>query len=199
MNQQTLPPDVQRARNRRNIVLIALIAFVPAVVAYSLLIFFPQYIPKGTTNKGTLIRPAITIDDLSDGGRIHFPTGDWMLMVPAGADCNQACQHALYLTRQTNIALGKNADRVERLLLVSGNHVSKPFNGLLEKEYPHMLIQYLAPGEIQRVLGRFATKGTLDGTIFMVDPEGFIMMYYTPKNSGKDILSDLKHLLGVTG
>ena len=58
-----------------------------------------------------------------------------------------------------------------------------------------MKVQYLAPGRVDAVLGKFGTHGN----IFMVDPRGFIMMEYTSINSGKDILDDIKHLLGIGG
>lgn len=197
----TQPPpslDELRARNRRNVLLIAFIAFMPVVLAFLILYVFPSLVPTRTTNKGTLVRPVISIKKLSDNGRVHFPEGKWMLMVPAGTHCDQACDQALYRARQTNIALGKNANKLERLLLVSGNRLSPEFHTLLGRKYPNMLVQYLAPGEVDKVLGRYSPTGSLDGYIFMVDPRGFIMMYYTPKNAGKDILDDIQHLLGVS-
>lgn len=195
----TQPPpslDELRARNRRNVMLIAFIAMVPVVMALLLLYVFPSLVPSRTTNKGTLVRPVIPMDKLSDNGRIHFPKGKWMLVVPTGIDCDQACSQALYRARQTNMALGKNADKLDRLLLVSGSRIAPAFHDLLERKYPRMRVQYLAEGEVHKVLGEFDDNGSLDGYIFMVDPRGYIMMYYTPQNSGKDILDDIKHLLG---
>lgn len=199
MTESPLPPEELRLRNRRNVIVMAVIAMVPVVMAYLVLYVFPNLVPQRTTNKGTLVRPAISMDKLSDNGRVQFPTGKWMLVVPAGIDCDQVCIHALYLARQTNVALGKNANRIERLVLISGNHVSPHFGTLLARDYPKMLVQYLSPGRVDDVLGRFASNQSLNGYIFMVDPRGFIMMYYSPHNSGKDILDDIKHLLGVSG
>ena len=198
MTEEPLQQDTGRRRNRRSLVLIAVIAIVPMAMAYAVLYLFPQLIPKGTTNKGTLVSPAISMDKLSDSG-LRLPRGKWMLVMSAGADCDRTCNHALYLARQANIALGKDASRVERLLLVSGNSVSQDFQDLLAREYPHMLVQYLAAGSVQATLGHLSSSGSLDGYIFMADPKGYVMMVYSPGNTGKDILADLKHLLGVSG
>lgn len=193
MNERAPVSDAERRRNRRNILLIAAIALVPAILAYGFLFLFPGLIPHSTTNRGTLVRPPIPITQISS--QIQVPRGKWLLVVADGTDCDEACNHALYLARQVNIALGKDAGRLERLLLVSGNSLSPEFHDLLQREYPRVQVQYLAPGSVDAVLGKFDTHGH----IFMVDPRGFIMMEYTATNSGKDILDDLKHLLGIGG
>jgi cytochrome oxidase Cu insertion factor (SCO1/SenC/PrrC family) len=185
-----------RRRNRRSLLFIAAIAVVPVVAAYVTLYFFPEFIPKDTTNKGTLIDPPISADKLSAGGRMTIPQGKWTLLLPAGVDCDATCRHGLYLARQVNMALGKDASRLTRVLLVSGSRLSSEFHDLIEREYPHMLVQYRAPGVVAGALGHIAPSGALDGFIFLSDPRGNIMMYYPPGSTGKDILSDVKHLLG---
>jgi len=38
-------------------------------------------------------------------------------------------------------------------------------------------------------------SGEVSELVFLVDPLGNIMMYYTPTHSGKDLLKDLQKLL----
>lgn len=198
MTEPPLQDEARRSRNRRSLVLIMGIAIVPITMAYLLVYFFPELIPKGTTNKGMLVSPPIAISKIQDG-MVKLPDRKWVLVMTAGVDCDKTCRHALYLARQANIALGKNANRVSRLLLVSDDHVSKAFQTTLSQDYSHMLIQYVAPDSVYAALGHVSTSGSLDGYIFLADPGGFVMMAYSPDNTGKDILSDLKHLFGTTG
>ena len=56
--------DMELARSRRKLLLIAATAFVPMLIAYGLFFFAPDLIPKTTTNRGELVQPSIDVSDL---------------------------------------------------------------------------------------------------------------------------------------
>jgi len=119
-------------------------------------------------------------------------------MVSAGTFCDKVCEHALYLARQVNVGLGKDASRVQRALLVSGNNLAEESRALIERDYPRLLVIFYQPGLVEAGLGPAIGGRDIQGHIFLCDPNGNIMMYYTAAQGGKEILEDLKHLLKIS-
>lgn len=188
------PVDIeQRNRNRRTLVIMAVIGVVPFAVAWMIYFHLPGLIPSTTTNKGTLVHPPVSAAPLET--TTPLPEGKWTLLVPAGEVCDDTCQHALYLARQVNVALGKDQDRVERALLVSGSQVEPAFHELLTKQYPDMAVRYYPSDVVDNALAPIIGGKALNGYIFIADPKGNIMMFYSPEHTGNDILKDLQHLL----
>lgn len=189
---EQVPKEVDekaRRRSRRSFLLIAGIAFVPLTIAYVLFFYFPQFIPSGTTNKGTLISPPANIEELS------LNSGAWTLIVVSPSGCSDECVKALYLSRQIDIGLGKDARRVNRMFVVQ----ELPQGDLamrLAEEYPDVMVRETGP-ELQDRLRRLVPEG-IDGTILLSDPNGNLMMYYTSEHGGEELRSDLKHLLRLS-
>ncbi len=78
----------------------------------------------GTANHGELIVPpkSVSQSTFSDDGAADFLWEDlsvkWhLLIVQRGGVCAAICQQQLYQTRQIHIALGKNFNRVARVVL----------------------------------------------------------------------------------
>jgi hypothetical protein len=116
-----------------------------------------------------------------------------MLTVVAG-DCGSACEELLYLARQVNIALGKNANRVNRSAWL-GN-TSDDLDSRWSEEYSSMEKLSLRSG---------AEPSWPPGInpddqprILLIDPFGNIIMHYGSEHTGKEMLKDLKHLLKLS-
>ena len=162
--------------------------FLPLLGAYLVFFFFPGLIPSGTTNEGTLISPPVGMTVLGDAVTSQIPAGKWTLLIFADEPCGADCQQAIYLARQVNTALGKDADRVQRALLLPSGQLPA---GVDVAGYPDMVIHYQAP-----TLSRTGLPG--NATIYLADPVGNIILYYTPGQDGKAMLKDLKHLLKLS-
>lgn len=154
----------------------------------------------GTKNNGVLISPPQPIADLPlrDSNDAAFDYASkpklWSIIVPAGAHCDKSCEQTLYLTRQIHIALGKDADRVRRYLLVTASPLDVEFENLL-KQHPNVEILKTNESDYSNYFSRMKLRPITDHQYLLVDPMGWVMMYYGPQHDYKAVIKDLKFLL----
>jgi cytochrome oxidase Cu insertion factor (SCO1/SenC/PrrC family) len=155
----------------------------------------------GTRNNGVLISPPLPLKDLT----IQTASGEafdysalparWTVLIPVGSSCDAQCQQTLYLTRQIHIALGKNADRVRRFVLSTAYPLDAEFEKLLQ-QHPNMEVLKTDPAAFAQFFARAGSLQPLQNHLFfLVDPQGWVMMYYSPEHGGKAIMTDIKLLL----
>jgi hypothetical protein len=206
----TLPDTPQPVpRGQGKLLLLFLIAFLPLVAA-AVMYFGKIGLPVATTNYGSLVVPPLTEADhgILIGAPEVAPAAAlqidgnrrWLVLVVAGVSgeatggtCGDDCQQALYLVRQVNVALGKDAGRVGRVLLATEEFV--------ETRADDMLIYRTFSAEDHAALDQAlaATKHRLQPwDVLIMDPLGNIMMQYSGELSGKEILEDFKRLLKVS-
>ncbi len=174
-------------RNRRKLVLLFAIGFVPLFIAYGIFFYFPEWMPSTTTNEGVLIQPPLQAEEFG----INTEVGKWALIVPVGSNCDDICQSRLYYSRQVHIALGKESERVHRILLAFDDITS--WQAGVVAEYPALTIV-----ETTGLLEDFNIDALATEQIFLMDPFGNIMMYYGLDKAGKPMLKDIKHLLKIS-
>jgi len=178
---------------RVQLLLLAAVFFLPLAVAWTWFFCFKDVRP-GTVIHGVLVEPVVPLADmtLSQRGAAEpvAPFRDeWFVVILAPRDCGTDCERVLYVTRQVWIRLNKDADRVQRVLLAGP--------GVQYAEDEHVDLKVFALDE--RVLERFTdtARPELAGAqrIYLVDPQGNLMMSY-PLDLSPDMLSkDLKRLL----
>lgn len=196
------PSPEQVRRGRRTAILLFAIGFGPMV--FATIMFYTGWLnPAGHTNNGALIQPVVSVQTLNLETASGKPLADrfgpdevepeWLLLVAAG-ECASECEELLYLARQVNIALGKNANRVSRAAVLGS--VPAELEARWQKEYSLMERLVPAPG---------TTPDWPEGIdpqsqprILLVDPFGNLMMHYGSDNTGKELLKDLKHLLKIS-
>ncbi|HKK56603.1 hypothetical protein [Marinobacter sp.] len=189
-------------RGRRMALLLFAVGFGPMILA-TVLYYTGWMNPTGQSNHGQLIQPPASLQELqlegADGTILAQRFGpqledpEWMLMVVAG-NCGATCEELLYLARQVNIALGKNAARVNRAAWL-GN-INDELAGRWDNDYSSMERLSIAAGaEPSWPAGVDPSRKP---RILLVDPFGNIIMHYGSEHTGKQILSDLKHLLKIS-
>ena len=102
---------------------------------------------------------------------------------------------SLYLMRQLNVALNRDIYRVKRVAFYS--------NLLLEDEVKELISIYprteLIIDESGRLLNTLQNNAQIDmydeNPIFIIDPYGRAVMYFSPGTDPKKILKDLKVLI----
>ena len=154
----------------------------------------------GTKNSGVLIQPPRAIAELS----LQSSSGDpfdfakqpkqWRIAIPVGSHCDEQCQQTLYITRQINISLGKDADRVRRYLIATEYPLDAEFENLL-KQYPKLEVLRVDAAEFSQYFARADLQPLQNHQYFVIDPAGWLMMYYGPQHAGKAVMKDLKFLL----
>lgn len=203
MNKSTSVEQPEQSKKRNPytpwFVVIAFVA--PVVAAYAL--FFLGITPPAYSNKGELLDPIIDVESfaLSDDsnnvlGREAITEHKWHMMYFVGSSCDDACNQSLYNMRQINIAAGKYANRLQRLLV----HLEAPaeeFQALVAKEYPQARHVNANAETIDAALQEVGPQFRAN-EIYIMDPLGNIMLRYTQEQSYKDILHDLKKLFKVS-
>ncbi|WP_246166708.1 hypothetical protein [Marinobacter salinexigens] len=199
-NEGPTPEQIQRGR--RTAILLFAVGFGPML--FATIMFYTGWLnPAGNTNNGTLIDPVMPISSLhlqtAAGepleGRFGPEKADaqWLMMVVAG-ECGADCEQLLYLARQVNIALGKNANRVGRAALLES--LPADLSSRWSSEYS--LMERLSPAPGTAPVWPPGIDPQTSPRILLVDPFGNLMMSYGAGNTGKEILKDLKHLLKLS-
>ena len=172
-----------------------------------------------TTNKGVLVVPVLDITDLGlldTKGQVAYVPFDelvkevtpeeykprpWQLIYLGQSECDEVCVERLYFLRQMHIRLGKESDRVERVYVnASAGQGALPArtNQLLGEEIPDLRILAGDLELLQEKLARTVPAGTDPVEahyIYVTDPVGNVMMYFTPANTIEEIFSDIDKLL----
>lgn len=200
-------PDPAVRRGRRQLLALAALFFVPLAVAFWLYYGPGHWRPSGATNKGDLIDPARPLPAVSLPAADGTPTstdflrGKWTILYVGDGACDARCREALYLTRQTRIALNKDMDRVQRVFLATGHCCATAF---LASEHPDLLVVRLdgEGPEGAKLLSAFpAVDGITPaaaGLIYVIDPLGNLMMSYSPAAPDTALLTDLRKLLKLS-
>ena len=190
---------------KKNFVIAMLIFLTPILVILSSTIWYYSgaSLPEGRVNNGQLLSPPIDIGKLGvtyDYQPLNIETieRDWMIFQFVKGECSSTCDDAAYVARQANIALNRESIRVSRFLLTEPD---KNFN-VLEKYQP---LNHATYSEGSLIVNEFKNQNINpfeDGSLFIADPLGNIIMFYGPKEDKninfKQILEDLKKLLRVS-
>lgn len=200
--QETEPSREQVRRGRRTAMLLFAIGFGPMI--FATIMYYSGWLhPETRSNHGELIEPAVPVAELNlvdaddqplqtrFGPQLENPK--WMMIVTA-QNCGEECEQLLYLARQVNIALGKNANRVGRAAWIGT--VPPELQSRWGDEYSSMERLQLAPGAEPAWLA--GVNPAEEPRILVVDPFGNVMMHYGNEHTGKDMLEDLKHLMKLS-
>jgi hypothetical protein len=106
--------------------------------------------------------------------------------VVSPAACDEACQQALYFTRQVRTAQAKESTRVARVWLLSDD--GAPDAELLAK-HPELLVARADRKWLEQL------DGTAVAQVWLADPRGQVMMRYPTELDPKGMIKDLARLL----
>ena len=175
----------------------SLIFLTPIIVLISSsAMFYSGYTPEGTVNKGTLLPEPIQLTELRlavDSGPLkdEFP-GKWSIVQFVSGDCNEKCWDTLYSSRQINIRLSKDSDRVTRYLInIGANNLSKGSLDKISEEYPLLNL-----GSIDLDLVPLPITDKLqDSPYILFDPLGNGILIYDSTLPSGELLKDIKKVL----
>lgn len=179
--------------------LILVVILIP--LAFAVLVFFrPAWFPLGHTNHGQLVKPPVKIrvaglarPAASAAVPAGYFRGRWTLVYIGGADCRADCKAELYAMRQARIATGEHMRRVQRLYVVPPG-VTPPAD--LASDWPGVAVG-VATGRAGARFVRQFTAVRPPGGIYIVDPNGLLMMTFPVHADPEGLLKDLQHLLNV--
>lgn len=187
--------------NRRTLIVLFLLFIFPAIV--SITMFATGWRPSSTVNHGELVIPVRPVADREmqsiDGKRVKISElrGKWTLVYFDSASCSEACISQLYFMRQIHISQGKNYDRIQRVFMLSD---STAVAGLKSKltDYPDMHVLGGDKSIISGLSQDFGIDIQAIGKgkdIFLLDPQGNVMMRYKPGSEPAGMRKDIERLL----
>ena len=173
--------------NRRQLLLIALIAAVSVGGSYALYFNTIDSGVWGTTNEGEFVNPPRQVPQLglTDTSGIPHVAGEvWWVWLVQDERCAAPCNDILTKMRNMHVLLNKDAYRLRRAWVRRGGTEDTELTAQFPKL--HQLFQ-------QPTDGVFLPTG-----IYIVDPLGNLVFRYPVQDMGKPVLQDLKRLLKVS-
>lgn len=146
------------------------------------------WVPEGRSYHGELIGNGQSRADLG----VQADEQRWQLLVTAPQECAVDCQQLVYLARQIQIGLGKDASRASHAI-ATAQPLSGDYEAKLTREYPQLQRYPLDLNTYRKT----TTEQSLPH-LWIIDPHGNLVLRYDPSVKGKDLLNDLRHLLKLS-
>ena len=178
---------VNRRRGRLQLLLILLGVIGPMILATGMY-KLQFWVPEGRSYHGELIGNGQTRADIG----VQAQEERWQLLVTAPKDCSVDCQQLVYLARQIQIGLGRDAARASHALAIA-QPLNSDYETKLQREYPQLQRYSLDLPAYTK-----GTQGNDTPHLWIIDPHGNLVLRYDPTVKGKDLLNDLRHLLKLS-
>lgn len=180
--------EPRRGRGRLQLLLIIAVVLGPMLLA-SAMYRFGFWVPESRSYDGVLVangqgREALGVPAVA-GAR-------WELLVTAPQGCNESCRELVYLARQINIGLAREAARAGHGLATS-QALEAAYEQRLQREYPQ-LTRY----PLDAAAYSANPEAPAGPQLWIIDPHGNLVLRYDAKADGKAILDDLKYLLKIS-
>lgn len=120
----------------------------------------------------------------------------WTFVMIDNHGCQQLCKENLYYLRQMRIALGRDTDRVQNVLLLKHSADAEMLEYL--EDFPALTVVESSDKKLTGLFELGDIKVGDSPMLYLVDPAGNLMMTYPAQNKAKSILSDLRRLLKVS-
>ncbi|MES2819259.1 MAG: hypothetical protein V4812_09785 [Pseudomonadota bacterium] len=177
-----------RGRGRLQLILILLVVIGPMFLAAAMY-KFGFWVPDSRNYHGELLGTGQSRSDLGVEGAQETR---WQLLVTAPQACAEDCQQLIYLVRQIQIGLNRDASRATHGLAVA-QPLPADYDQQLQREYPQLGRYTLDT----RAYGK--TAGDAPGAqLWIIDPHGNLVLRYDASTTGKAVLKDLRHLLKIS-
>ena len=176
-----LPADPVR-RGRLKLLALAGVFSLPVLLGWIAFLF--DWVPGATGNYGELVAPRKL-----DSAALESLRGKWVLLTFDAPECDAYCERKLYFMRQVRRAQGKEQLGVERVWILTGSGAPKA-ELLAAIDDTRVL-----PPQGQRLLAQVPFAVSPADHIYIVDPQGFLMMRYPREPDPSRMLRDLQRLL----
>jgi len=178
---------VSRRKGRLQLLLIVLGVIGPMILATGMY-KLQFWVPEGRSYHGELIGNGQSRADLG----VQADEQRWQLLVTAPRECAVDCQQLVYLARQVQIGLGRDAGRASHAI-ATAQPLGTDYDAKLTREYPQLQRYPLDVSTFNKTTGDKAVP-----QLWIIDPHGNLVLRYDPSVKGKDLLNDLRHLLKLS-
>lgn len=185
---------------RTKLALLLTVFVLPTLASFAAFYWFP---PTKTSNYGELITPVVNLPllplavvdgtDAAAGAGEQALRGKWLIVTRDSGVCEALCEQKLFAMRQTRLIVGREMDRVVRVVLIDDDALP---SGELVKRYQGTA--WISAKSLSW-LSKFprASPDASGGRAFFyaVDPMGNIFMRYGANADVKLIAKDLQRVL----
>ncbi len=182
-------------RNRRRLLLLISCLMVPFFLAW-IMVRFEVWLPAQTINKGDFLAGKEPLHRWPWQSEQGFPENlkqQWLLVLVTPDTCTESCSQWQQNLQQIHKALGKEGDRVRRVLLQpvsAGNTLPQALEGMGSRD----VLRW--HGLTMSTPDWLARPWLKEGyQVLIVDPMGNLVTGYADSNTGRDLLRDLRRLL----
>lgn len=188
MNPTLSNDEGKRGRGRLQLLLIIGVVLGPMLLA-SAMYRFGFWVPESRSYDGVLI--ANGQDRAAIGVSATAPERRWELLVTAPQGCEAQCQQLVYLARQINIGLAREAARAGHDWPARRRWTKPTNSACVANTRSCNAIRWTPPSMP-------ATPRHPPPQLWIVDPHGNLVLRYDVGADGKAILDDLKYLLKIS-
>ncbi|WP_223787279.1 hypothetical protein [Marinicella meishanensis] len=184
-----------KTKNRLTIIFTAVLFMAPVVVAYMLSSGLIEYQPDSTKNHGHFVSPLVKLADHTDAPWAQALAGHWTLIRRTPEACGAQCPALETDLHKYRLSLGHRLEKMQ-LMLMADDFLSD-----LPDAYPHIQKVSLAGEEaLVQVMDELSQVSLQNGHgLYVVAPEGYLMMAFTPENTSSEIIKDLSLLVKRKG
>lgn len=186
---------------RKKLLGVFLVFFGPLALATFLFANLDLWKPETTGNHGELmqpVRPLSVLNLQTTGGEnltLDDVRGRWTLVFVGRGECDLLCQTDLFKVRQARAALGRDLVRVQYLYMALDD-VAWNAARITQVEHPKMMLGKVSPSGSRDQAAAFDVHP--EGNVYLLDPNGNLVLRYDDTATTKGIIKDLKRLLRVS-
>ena len=173
-----------KTKNKLSLLLITLLFIVPILLAF----YFLDK-EKPSKNHGDLIQPPVKV---TDNPTLKQYEKFWTIVYQQSADCDKHCKQMLETIYRIRLTRGHNKDRIKLLAIHAGQkNIEIPANfSVIEQQ------SYQDGSKLDAVFKKLSAQslGNNEG-LYIIAPEGFLMMSYPHDFVPQDVIKDLSLML----
>ncbi len=189
------PLNPRQKSGRRAFLLINFLFFGPLAIAV-FIYATGDWRPAGSLEKGELLWPPVTIPDITLAEasgrepRKHL-RGVWSVLYTGPGSCDELCKSRLVDIRQMRLTFGKDASRLQLVFLAESGSIDRAY---MTVEHPALYVV-----DAEKAAEPLATlpERTV-GDLYLVDPQGNVILRYPREMPIADMRADIKKLLKLS-
>lgn len=188
----------QQNKGRLVLVTIALMFFLPILLAWFLNFYSDFKRDAQGIHHGELIVPPLPLGDLKvtaiGASEVLSLEKKWTLIFLVSNQCDLTCEDKLYQLRQIRLAVGKDRDKVERVLVVDKELDWSDYKNSFQNQ---KVIVKGSPSYESIIKNLKSVKNFDSNAIYLMDAYGSLIMKYAYKTAPKGIIKDIERLIRV--
>ncbi|MCH9781133.1 hypothetical protein N9K12_04850 [Methylophilaceae bacterium] len=188
----------QQNKGRLVLVTIALMFFLPILLAWFLNFYSDFKRDAQGIHHGELIVPPLPLGDLKvtaiGASEVLSLEKKWTLIFLVSNQCDLTCEDKLYQLRQIRLAVGKDRDKVERVLVVDKELDWSDYENSFQNQ---KVIVKGSPSYESIIKNLKSVKNFDSNAIYLMDAYGSLIMKYAYKTAPKGIIKDIERLIRV--